>query len=118
MNCYNHRTIPAVATCKNCCKGLCPECLTEVENGIACTTTCVDEVKTLNALINNNKKSTDRVAGIYNRNAFIYAALGLLFFYSGFRYNDLRVYGIAAGCIFLIGAILMLNTARKYKNKN
>jgi hypothetical protein len=115
MNCYNHHHAAAVAICKNCSKGLCPECLTEVENGIACTATCIEEVKTVNALINNSKKSSGRAASSYYRNAFIYAALALLFFYSGIKYDSLKTYGIAAGCIFLIGSLLLISTAGKYK---
>jgi hypothetical protein len=117
MNCYNHRSVPAVAICKNCNKGLCPDCLTEVDNGIACTATCVEDVNTINKLINTNKGSTARVAGSYTRTAFIYGAMGLLFLYTAWEYNDMKIYGIVAGSIFLIGAALTLNSAGKYKKQ-
>jgi hypothetical protein len=115
MNCYNHQSVPAIAICKNCNKGLCPECLTEVENGIACTATCVEEVKAINTLISKNKSATGRVAGAYYRTTFIYLAMSLLFFYTAFAYSDMKVYGAIAGGIFLIGGLLSLNTAGKYR---
>jgi len=115
MNCYNHRTVAAVATCKNCNKGLCPDCLTEIENGIACTATCIEQVKMLNVLLNKSNSASTRVAGTYYRTVFIYGAMSLLFFFTAFEYSDLKIYGTAAGCIFLIVAILSLYTANKYK---
>lgn len=115
MNCYNHRTVAAIGVCKNCNKGLCPDCITDVENGIACTTTCVEEVKTLNALINKNKNATDRVSSSYNRSAFIYFAVGILFISTGLFYPELKFYMFFGGGIFILGALLMLNTAKKYK---
>jgi hypothetical protein len=115
MNCFNHPTITAVAVCKNCSKGLCPDCLTEVENGIACTATCIEEVKLVNALIHKNKRATERVAGSYYRTTFIYFAMALLFFYAAFAYADLKLYGAIAGAIFMIGGFLTLYTASKYK---
>jgi hypothetical protein len=115
MNCYNHQNVPAVAICKNCNKGLCPECLTEVENGIACTATCIEEVKSINALIKSNKTLTGRAKGTYYRTIFIYFAMSLLFFYSAFLYPDLKFYMLPAGGIFLFMSLLTLNAARKYK---
>ena len=115
MNCYNHHNVPAVAICKNCNKGLCPECLTEVENGIACTATCVDEVNSINALISRNKNLTGRAAGNFYRTVFIYFAMALLFFYAGIAYSDLKLYMFPAGGLFLLFSVLTLIAARKYK---
>ena len=117
MNCYNHQNTPAVAICKNCSKGLCPECLTEVKNGIACTATCVDEVIAINALINNNKKAHGRVVGSYNRSAFVYFSLSVLFLLTGSMYPDLRFYMLSAGGIFLLVAILTYWSTKKMKNE-
>jgi hypothetical protein len=115
MNCYNHHSVSAVAICKNCSKGLCPDCLTEVENGIACTATCVDDVKLLNNLINKNKNATGRAAGAYYRTTFTYLALSLLFFYSGFLYPVMKFYMLPAGLIFFLVSISAFISARKYK---
>jgi hypothetical protein len=107
--------VPAVATCKNCNKGLCPECLTEIENGIACSATCIEQVKILNGLLNTSKNATKRVAGTHYRAMFIYGAMSLLFLFTAFEYSELKIYWITAGCIFLIAALLSWNSANKYK---
>ena len=115
MDCFNHPGIPAVAICKNCNKGLCPKCLTEVENGIACTATCVDEVNLINELIHSNKRSTQRAAGSYYRSTFIYFAMSALFFIFASLQPEIRSYLLGAGAIFLVGGFLTLYTASKYK---
>src|ERR1700748_609065 len=101
MNCYYHHNVPAVGTCKNCHKGICPECLTDVENGIACTVSCVEEVKTLNSLIAKNKNLSQRASGAYNRTTFIYFSMGALFFYAAIVYPGLKLYMLPAGCLFV-----------------
>jgi hypothetical protein len=115
MNCYNHHSVPAVAICKNCNKGLCPECLTEVKNGIACTATCVEEVETVNAMINKNKNAGSRVASTYYRMVFMFLAMSLLFLYSAFETPSLKFYMFPASGIFFAMSLLYLNTANKYK---
>ena len=115
MHCFNHPEIEAVAICKNCNKGLCKECIAELENGIACKNTCVEEVKALNALITKNKKAYGRTAGTFYRNAFIYGSLGMVFIVWGLTENYLRNFLLPAGIIFLIGAGFMVISASKYK---
>ena len=115
MNCYNHHSVPAVAICKNCSKGLCPDCLTEIKNGIACTSTCIDNVKLLNSLIDRNKNATKRTVAIYYRTAFTNLVIGVLFLSSGFFYPAMKFYMLPAGCIFLIISISSFISARKYK---
>jgi hypothetical protein len=48
MKCYNHQNVDAVGVCKNCRKGICHDCLTDVGNGIACTDSCITEVTDIN----------------------------------------------------------------------
>jgi hypothetical protein len=47
MRCYYHHDSEAVGTCKNCGRGLCPACVAEVENGLACQHRCEEEVRAL-----------------------------------------------------------------------
>lgn len=72
MKCFNHPDIDAIGICKNCNKGLCKEYLTEIENGIACTSTCIEEVTQINSLINRNKRAYNTASGTHMRNAYIY----------------------------------------------
>lgn len=117
MKCYNHPDIDAIGICKNCNKGLCRDCLTEVKNGIACTSTCVDEVEQVNSLINRNKKSYGNASGAYYRNAFIYGAMGIVFIIFGFSTEGLTGFLSILGLLFIVGAGFNILTANKYKNK-
>jgi hypothetical protein len=57
MKCYNHQNVDAVGVCKNCRKGICHDCLTDVGNGIACTATCIREVTEINRTLKKRRNS-------------------------------------------------------------
>src|SRR6185503_8137471 len=105
MKCFNHPAIDAVALCKNCSKGLCHECLVELENGIACKASCVEEVTAINQLIDRNKTTHIKTASAYYRNAFIYGAMGLVFILVAFLDDKVRMFMLPIGSIFLIAAV-------------
>ena len=115
MKCFNHPNVDAVGICKNCNKGLCKDCLTEVENGIACAATCVDEVVLLNSLINKNKQSFKTTSGAYMRNAYIYGGMGLVFIKYGFQREGLIGFLSIMGLLLLVAAGFSMNSAKKFK---
>jgi len=115
MRCYNHPENNAIGICKNCNKGLCKDCLTELENGIACTATCIDEVKQINYLINLNKNSYNVTSGSYLRNAYMYGALGIAFIVFGSVMDSVSVFLFIMGTIFIVGAWFSYISANKYK---
>ena len=84
MNCFYHPDIPAIGLCKSYSKGLCKECATDLDHGIACKNKHETEVENLNMMITQNTK-------IYSsapRNTIIapifYLFMGLVF--AGFGY--------------------------------
>ena len=117
MKCYNHPDVDALGICKNCNKGLCKGCLTEIENGIACTSTCIEEVKLINSLISRSKKSYGTASGAYSRNGWIYIGLGIVFIIFGLTTEGLAVFLSGTGSIFLIGGIFSFVSASKYKSE-
>jgi hypothetical protein len=117
MKCFNHPEIDAIGICKNCNKGLCRDCLTELENGIACTATCVDEVKQINTLINRNKQSFNFASGAHMRNAFMFGAMGIVFIVFGLITEGLTGFLSVMGLLFLLGAIFSFISAKKIKRK-
>ena len=117
MKCFNHPQNDAVGICKNCNKGLCKDCLTEVKNGIACTATCVDEVKQLNSLIDRNKKSYTTASGAYMRNAYIFGGMGLVFIIFGLQFERLIGFLSIMGILFIVGARFSIINAKKYKKE-
>jgi len=118
MNCYNHPDIPALGICKNCSKGLCKDCLTELENGIACTSTCVDEVKIINALIDRNKGPNSIISKSLNRSTFILGASGLVFLIYGLNIEGISGFSAILGIIFCIGAMMSYFASKNIKLKN
>jgi hypothetical protein len=117
MKCYNHPNQDAIGICKNCSKGLCKDCITEVENGIACTSTCVEEVKLINSLINRNKTSYKKVSGSHYRNAYLYGGMGIAFIVFGIITEDLTDFLLVMGLLFLAGATFSVVNAMKYRKE-
>ena len=113
MLCYTHPANQAVATCKNCNKGVCLTCAIELEGGIACSEHCAENVKMINAMINRNKKMPQRTAATYYRNAFIYFGFAFLFIISAFMYSFMQTYMAIGATIFIVGAVSMLVSARR-----
>lgn len=54
MNCFQHAPSPAVGLCKNCQRGVCPECLADLGDGLACRGRCEQKVQSLNALLHRS----------------------------------------------------------------
>ncbi len=78
MKCYNHADVDAVGTCKTCCKGICHDCLTDVGNGIACTASCVEEVREVNGLVERSKTIYKKASKTNSKWGYFLSALGLL----------------------------------------
>ena len=54
MNCFNHPAVPALGTCKACNRGLCSECVTDLDHGLACKNKHEPMVETYNAIVVKN----------------------------------------------------------------
>jgi len=58
MNCFNHPDIPAIGICKACSKGLCLECATDLDHGLACKNKHEESVNTINSILSKNARIT------------------------------------------------------------
>lgn len=116
MRCFYHRDLDAVAACKSCGRGLCPDCASDVGNGLACRDRCEEQVRDVNRIIERNKTAYEKASGAYGRTALFYGAVGLVFLAGGLL--NWRGYGWAlapAGVIFLVAAWLHYSTGRRYQ---
>jgi hypothetical protein len=118
MKCYSHPNTDAVAICKNCSKGLCRECLVELENGIACKGACEKEVKDINEIMARGKTAYQKTAQAYKRNAIIYTLMGSIFALAGIIafFSDEKAVSIVLipiGLIFMLGALFSNSTGKK-----
>ncbi len=56
VNCFNHPDRAALGLCKSCGKGLCRDCLAELQDGLACKGRCEPRVALINRIIDSNKQ--------------------------------------------------------------
>jgi Flp pilus assembly protein TadB len=116
MHCFYHRDVEAIGSCKNCARGLCPECAAEVENGLACRSRCEAEVAALNRVIARNKTAYQKASGTYLQTAVFYVLLGAVFLAAGvLNWHGMGWFLLIAAAICLAGGLLHFATSRKYE---
>ncbi len=119
MKCFNHPERNAIGTCKACNKGLCHECATDLDHGIACKNKHEKEVNDVKMIIDKSTK-------IYNeapKNTLIaplfYLFMGFVFSWFGYTskggVTDLP---FIMGIGFIIFGIIVLIRNRAIFNKN
>lgn len=121
MNCYNHQNTPAVGICKHCNKGICPTCLTDLGDGIACTASCIEQVEMINALIERNKKTQSTIIGSRNSTGLLYIAMGVLMLIVPilwFKNLDPFLIGMGVLCLAYGIYTLIKTTALRDRNDN
>lgn len=116
MNCYNHNEIPAVGICKHCNKGICPDCLSDTGDGLACKGHCLEEVNMINKLINHNKKVVKGTPGNWTSSGILYLVMGSIFILTTVFYlRKIDLFLSAMGLLFMAYGIYVLNKGRAYK---
>jgi hypothetical protein len=118
VRCFYHQETEAVATCKNCGRGLCPGCAVDVGNGLACANRCEEEVRALNRVVARNKTAYLKTSGAYVRTAAFYWVVGFVFLGAGLV--NWRGYGwmlIPAGGIFVLAGLLHYTTGRRFERE-
>jgi len=83
VNCFYHRTVPAVGTCKSCGKGLCPDCAVDLGKGLACAGHCEAEVRAVIQMTEYSIAMTDsrkaNMRGYQLGSGYLYVAIGIIF---------------------------------------
>jgi hypothetical protein len=116
VRCFHHRDRDAVATCKNCGRGLCADCAVDVGNGLACAGACEAEVRSLNRMIQRNKSSYEKTSTAYLKVALFYVGLFALCLLGAIL--DWRGYGwvlYPASIVFLVSAYVHFSTSRRFQ---
>lgn len=91
--------------CKHCQRGLCADCVAEVDDSLACKDRHEEQVRALEALTARNLLQAGRVGSVYRRNALFYFLSGALF--AGFGLYQIRFAGLQAIFLLLIGLFLL-----------
>ena len=119
MQCFYHRERLALGVCTHCQRGLCAECLTLVEDRLACRDRHEEQVRAANQVLKRNMVQAKRMGSGYVRNAVFYGLVGVLF--TGFGAMQYRFLGLQAVFFMLIGLFLLyaaganLFESRKYR---
>ena len=118
MNCYNHDSASAVGVCKHCGKAICHNCCTDTGAGLACSSTCVSEIESINNLVRRNLASH----ASHQRNAYFMPAffgfMGLLFVVFGLQRDGVFGMSTIMGAGFLIFAAIYASIVAKWLRNN
>ena len=116
MRCYYHRDVDAIATCRNCCRGLCDACAAEVEKLSACRGRCEADVAAVHALLARSD-SAFTTAGRQLRIASLICVLFAALFVILSRRVPFSMAAwllLPAAFVLLLGAALLVLNARRY----
>jgi hypothetical protein len=106
MQCFNHPEKSAIGICKSCQRGLCSDCATDLEHGLACKNHHEKQVEELNSLISRNTKINKVAPKARYALPFLYLFMGLVF--AGFGYfegDGITGSGFILGCGFIVFGI-------------
>ena len=109
MRCFYHPDQDAVGMCKNCGRGLCPQSLAEVENGLACKGRCEEQVRAINMVQDRSRRMVQRSHPV---NIVLSALIGLLF--AGVGLVTVFYGGPVGFFIMAVGAIIFASGAYAY----
>ena len=118
MNCFYHPQVVTVAICKNCNKGLCADCTSDVGNGIACKGKCEAEVLAINAIINRSKTAFQKTGNVYIALSIPFGILGLLICFGSFVSEKKDAGAIFPGIFFIAMSVILFAYGRKFKGRN
>ena len=119
MRCFYHRGRVALGVCSHCQRGLCFECLTLVDDRLACKDRHEPQVQASNQVLLRGVVQSQRMGAGYVRDAIFYGLAGALF--SMFGLIQYRFLGLEAVFFVLIGLFLLyaaganLVESRKYR---
>lgn len=119
MRCYYHRDVDAVATCRNCCRGLCEGCAAEVNKVSACRGRCEDDVASVQRLLGLSDQAFTTAGRQLRIAAFICLLFAALFVFLAQRmpYASVTWLLLPAALVLLIGAALLVVTAKRYDSR-
>ena len=115
MKCFTHSENEAVGSCKFCFRGVCTQCARDSGVGLACSETCEAQVKSVQALVDRNKKLVAFAPKTHSRNALMLTLMAAAFIAFGL-FSEIRfmsAFFIVFGGLMLCGAALSFLNSRK-----
>lgn len=110
MKCYIHHDSEAVGLCKNCKKGICPECLTEVDNnGIVCKGNCAEVMKKKGKQVKTTKV-------VFVVSSLVLICLAAIDLHKGYERGS--IIKMAGGVLYAVVGILGVFLSKNYNGNN
>ena len=114
MQCFVHRDVEAVGTCRACSKGICYSCTVDMRHSISCKGDCEAKSIALNSMISQNIKTLRT----QTRNRFIapvfFVAMGIAFmFFAGDGTFKLNM-GTVMGSLFVVFGIVLAIAGQRF----
>ncbi len=117
MQCYQHNEQSAIGICKICNKGLCHDCATDTEAGLACDQH-IEKIKDVELVIDRNIKTIkDAPVNTFIAPAF-FLIMGIGFIVAGLTAHKISPFTIFMGVGFsLFSAVTFIRYRKIFKNK-
>ena len=114
MKCFYHHELDAIGICKKCQKGLCSECATDLEHGIACKGKHEKEAEAIEGLISRNIRAVALQPTSVSVINFQHLFIGVIFAGFGLYQNNkfLTTFG---GVFILYWIYLRVYNSRLFK---
>ena len=118
MNCFEHRDRAAIGVCCGCGRGLCEECVSDVQERLACKGKCEERVKLSSQIVDNHKSvmaNTNKQIRVVSLFLFglgiIFAILAIM----SFRQDGLNRAWFPGGCAIFLLIVGVLRSRGKMK---
>jgi len=109
MKCYNHNGIDAIGICKSCGKGLCQECVVEIEGSLSCKNKCEETVRNLAILLKRNMKLVGTSEKISKISGKFYITTGIISVFIGLFVIGLhQIFSDFSGIFLVLGIIFVV----------
>ena len=118
MNCFRHAPSPAVGVCKNCQRGVCPECLTDLGDGLACRGVCEAKVQSINSLLNRSPGAYSAAGSGYRIVGGLFGVFALLSLIAGIGVVSTQGWvntSVIAGLVFAFFGVMFFRLAGRYR---
>lgn len=115
MKCFYHQTTDSIGVCRSCGRGLCPDCVTEYPEGLACKNHCETAVQETIALVKRNRTAVARTAPYRYLFPAFFFAMGAIQLYQGVIARHDPVNAVSAlGAIFIVVGIAYFSIIRRF----
>lgn len=116
MRCYYHREADAIALCRHCGRAVCDACVADVNKVSACRNRCENDVAALQTMLARSDSAFGTAARQLRVAAFICVLFAGLFVVLSRQMPFAMAMWllIPAALVLLIGAVLLVFTARRY----